>query len=104
MRLARKAKPRVLVEIEVTTVEEARRALDAGADELLLDNMSLDAMGEVVAMAAKRDRRPALEASGGITVDSARAVAETGVDYISMGAITQSAPALDVSLEVEAGE
>ena len=103
VRLARKAKPRALVEIEVTTVEEARRALDAGADELLLDNMSLDAMGEVVAMAAKRDRRPALEASGGITVDSARAVAETGVDYISMGAITQSAPAVDVSLEVGSG-
>jgi len=99
--LARKSKSRVPIEIEVTTVEEARRALDAGADELLLDNMSLDAMGEVVALAAKRDRRPALEASGGITVDSARAVAETGVDYISMGAITQSAPALDLSLEVE---
>jgi nicotinate-nucleotide pyrophosphorylase (carboxylating) len=100
--LARKSKPSVPIEIEVTTVEEARRALDAGADELLLDNMSLDAMAEVVALAAKRDRRPALEASGSITVDSARAVAETGVDYISMGAITQSAPALDVSLEVEA--
>lgn len=100
--LARKSRPRVPIEIEVTSVEEARRALDAGADELLLDNMSLDAMGEVVAMAAKRDRRPALEASGGITVDSVRAVAETGVDYISMGAITQSAPALDLSLDVEA--
>jgi nicotinate-nucleotide pyrophosphorylase (carboxylating) len=99
--LARKSGPRVPIEIEVTTVEEARRALDAGADELLLDNMSLDAMAEVVALAAKRDRRPALEASGGITVDSARAVAETGVDYISMGAITQSAPALDLSLEVQ---
>jgi nicotinate-nucleotide pyrophosphorylase (carboxylating) len=99
--LARKSGPRVPIEIEVTTVEEARRALAAGADELLLDNMSLDAMGEVVALAAKRDRRPALEASGGITVDSARAVAETGVDYISMGAITQSAPALDLSLEVQ---
>ena len=99
--LARKTNPRLSIEIEVTTVEEARRALDAGADELLLDNMSLDAMGEVVALAAKRDRRPALEASGGITVDSARAVAETGVDYVSMGAITQSAPALDLSLDVE---
>jgi len=99
--LARKSRPSVRIEIEVTTVDEARRALDAGADELLLDNMSLDAMAEVVALAAKLDPRPALEASGGITVDSARAVAETGVDYISMGAITQSALALDVSLEVE---
>jgi len=100
VRLARKSRPSVPIEIEVTTVDEARRALDAGADELLLDNMSLDAMGEVVALAAKRDRRPALEASGGITVDSARTVAETGVDYISMGAITQSAPAVDLSLEM----
>jgi len=100
VRLARKAKPGVGIEIEVTTVEEARRALDAKADELLLDNMSLDAMREVVALAAKRDPQPALEASGGITLESARAVAETGADYISMGAITQSAPALDVSLDI----
>jgi nicotinate-nucleotide pyrophosphorylase (carboxylating) len=98
--LARKANPRVQIEIEVTTVEEAQQALAAGADELLLDNMSLDAMREVVGLAAKRKPRPALEASGGITLDSARAVAETGVDYISMGAITQSAPGVDVSLEV----
>jgi nicotinate-nucleotide pyrophosphorylase (carboxylating) len=98
--LARKANPRAPIEIEVTAVAQAQRALAAGADELLLDNMSLDAMKEVVALAAKRKPRPALEASGGITLDSARAVAETGVDYISMGAITQSAPAVDVSLEV----
>jgi nicotinate-nucleotide pyrophosphorylase (carboxylating) len=98
--LARKATLRVPIEIEVTTVEEARRALEAGVDELLLDNMSLDAMREVVELAGKRDPRRILEASGGITLESARAVAETGVDYISMGAITQSAPALDFSLEV----
>ena len=102
VRLARAANPRVTIEIEVTSVEEARRAVKAGADELLLDNMSLDAMREVVGLAAKRDPRPALEASGGITLESARAVAETGVDYISMGAITHSVPALDLSLEVEA--
>jgi nicotinate-nucleotide pyrophosphorylase (carboxylating) len=101
--LARKANPRVRIEIEVTTVDEAQRALAAKADELLLDNMSLDTMREVVTLAAKREPRPALEASGGITLDSARAVAETGVDYISMGAITQSAPAVDVSLEVVGG-
>ena len=91
------------IEIEVTTLDEAGEALDAGADELLLDNMTPDAMRQVVALAGERDPRPVLEASGGITLANAREVAETGVDYISMGAITHSAAALDMSLEVEAG-
>lgn len=103
VRLAREANPRMRIEVEVTAVEEAREALAAGADELLLDNMSPDAMREVVALAAEAEPRPALEASGGITLANAREVAETGVDYISMGAITHSAPALDMSLDVEAG-
>ena len=102
VRLAREAIANLRIEIEVTTVDEARLALDGGADELLLDNMPLDAMREVVALAAGRDPRPMLEASGGITLDNARAVARTGVDYISVGAITHSAQALDMSLEVEA--
>jgi len=103
VRMAREANPGMRIEIEVTTVEESRQALAAGADELLLDNMPLEMMREVVALAAACDPRPALEASGGITLANARAAAETGVDYISMGAITHSAPALDLSLEVEAG-
>ena len=102
VRLAREANPGMRIEIEVTAVEEAREALAAGADELLLDNMPLEMMREVVSLAAACDPRPALEASGGITLANARAVAETGVDYISMGAITHSAKALDLSLEVEA--
>jgi nicotinate-nucleotide pyrophosphorylase (carboxylating) len=102
VRLAREANPGVRVEIEVTTVEEAREAMAAGADELLLDNMSPESMREVVEVAAAADPRPALEASGGITLVNAREVAATGVDYISMGAITHSAKALDMSLEVEA--
>jgi len=113
VRLARLGNPGLPVEVEVTTVAEAREALDAAADELLLDNMPLGQMRDVVALAtatsrsdpdepASSGRRPALEASGGITVDNARAVAETGVDFISMGAITHSAPALDLSLEAEA--
>jgi nicotinate-nucleotide pyrophosphorylase (carboxylating) len=102
VRLARDASPGMTIEIEVTTVAEARQAIDAGADELLLDNMFVDRMREVVALAAARDPRPALEASGGITLENARAVAQTGVNFISMGAVTHSAPALDMSLELDA--
>jgi nicotinate-nucleotide pyrophosphorylase (carboxylating) len=99
--LARKANPGMSIEVEVTTLDEAQRALDAGADELLLDNMSLRDMADAVRLASRRKPRPLLEASGGITLTSARAVADTGVDFISMGGITHSAPALDLSLEVE---
>ena len=99
--LARLGNPDTRVEIEVTTVDEARQALDAAADELLLDNMPPDQMREVVALAAARDPRPLLEASGGIGLENARAVAQTGVDFISMGAITHSAKALDMSLQLE---
>ncbi len=102
VRLAREGLAGMRVEIEVTTVEEAREALDAAADELLLDNMPLDQMREVVAVAAARDPKPVLEASGDISLENARQVAETGVDFISMGAITHSAPALDMSLELDA--
>ena len=106
VRLARQANPNLPVEVEVTSVEEAGQALAAGADELLLDNMSPDAMREVVALAkslsADRRSKAVLEASGGITLENIRQIAATGVDYVSVGAITHSAPALDLSLEVEA--
>jgi len=92
------APPDMRVQIEVTSVDEARQALAAGAHELLLDNMPLDEMRQVVELAKGK---AVLEASGGITLANARRVAETGVDYISVGAITHSAPALDLSLEVE---
>ena len=111
IRLARQANPDMTIEIEVTTVDEARQALAAAADELLLDNMPPDQMREVVALAAasrsdpdepaSSGRHPLLEASGGITLENARAVAQTGVDFISIGAITHSAQALDMSLELE---
>jgi nicotinate-nucleotide pyrophosphorylase (carboxylating) len=101
VKLARKANARLAIEVEVTNPDEAERALEAGADELLLDNMSLRDMADAVRLAAKRKPRPLLEASGGITMTSARDVADTDVDFISMGAITHSAPALDLSLEVE---
>jgi nicotinate-nucleotide pyrophosphorylase (carboxylating) len=103
VRLAREANPGKRIEIEVTSVDEAREALDAGAGELLLDNMPPDQMREVARLASVRKPRPALEASGGITLENAREIAETGVAFISMGAITHSVKALDMSLEVEAG-
>lgn len=88
-----------LVEIEVTNRYEAADALDAGARELLLDNMTPEEMREIVELARGR---AVLEASGGITLDNVRAAAETGVDYVSMGALTHSVKALDISLEASA--
>ena len=86
------------VEIEVSTPQEALEAAEAGANIVMLDNMSLDDMRQAVKML----RGVALiEASGKITLDTVRAVAETGVDFISVGAITHSARALDISLELK---
>ena len=88
----------VVVEVECATLDELRDAVDAGAPRLLLDNMSLAELHAAVEMAGGRAE---LEASGGITLETVRAVAETGVDFISVGALTHSAPALDVSLLLE---
>jgi nicotinate-nucleotide pyrophosphorylase (carboxylating) len=98
VRLARLGSPHTLrVEIEVTSVDQALEALAAGAEVLLLDNMDLEDMRRVAGVARGR---ALTEASGGITLENVRAVAESGVDFISVGAITHSAPALDMSLEV----
>ncbi|MEX2158295.1 MAG: carboxylating nicotinate-nucleotide diphosphorylase [Dehalococcoidia bacterium] len=86
------------VEIEASTVDEAREAIDAGADIVLLDNMAIDDMRRAVALRVGNVR---FEASGGVTLDTVRAIAETGVDRISVGALTHSAVALDLSLELE---
>jgi nicotinate-nucleotide pyrophosphorylase (carboxylating) len=86
------------VEVECASLEEVRAALEAGAARLLLDNMTPADLREAVGLARGRAE---LEASGGITLDNVRAVAETGVDYISVGALTHSAPALDLSLQLE---
>ena len=85
----------VPVEVECATLDEVAGALDAGVPRLLLDNMAPDELRAAVVLAAGRAE---LEASGGITLETIRAVAETGVDYISVGALTHSAPALDFSL------
>ena len=90
----------VMVEVEVESVEELDAVLDAGVERILLDNMSLADQRAAV----ERSRgRAQLEASGGITLETVRAVAETGVDFISVGALTHSAPALDVSLLLDTG-
>lgn len=101
VRLARAANPRMRVECEVTDLAEAMDAVSADADELLLDNMTPEQVREVV-IALGTPRPALLEASGGITAENARAYAEAGVDFISMGVITHSAKALDFSLEVVA--
>ncbi len=96
---ARDAAPHTLkIEIEVTSVDEARRAVEAGADIVLLDNMSLAEMTEAVRAIAGR---ALVEASGGVKLETVRAIAGTGVDLISVGALTHSAPALDISLDFE---
>ncbi|HKY31085.1 MAG TPA: carboxylating nicotinate-nucleotide diphosphorylase [Candidatus Polarisedimenticolia bacterium] len=89
----------VAVEVEVDTLEHLDEALASGADVILLDNMPLEAMREAVRRAETlTGRRPALEASGGITLQTVREVAATGVDRISIGALTHSAPAAPLSL------
>jgi nicotinate-nucleotide pyrophosphorylase (carboxylating) len=88
----------VTVEVECATLAEVGDALDAGVQRLLLDNMQPDELRRAVELV---DGRAELEASGGITLATVRAVAEMGVDYISVGALTHSAPALDVSLILE---
>jgi nicotinate-nucleotide pyrophosphorylase (carboxylating) len=98
--LVRAAHPGLPLEVEVDTVEQARAVLDAGADLVLLDNMAPAQLREVVAYAAGRAR---LEASGGLRLRDARAVAQSGVDYLAVGALTHSAPVLDIGLDIETG-
>jgi nicotinate-nucleotide pyrophosphorylase (carboxylating) len=100
-RAVRAAFPDVPVEVECDSVEQVRLAVEAGADLLLLDNMTTDQLREAVRVAAGRAR---LEASGGLTLDRAREVAETGVDYLSVGALTHSAPVLDLGFDLRARE
>lgn len=94
----RAARPDLILEIEVDTVEQAHAVIDAGAQLVLLDNMSPAEMRSVVEYGAGRVK---LEASGGLALEHAREVAETGVDYLSIGALTHSAPALDIGLDIE---
>jgi nicotinate-nucleotide pyrophosphorylase (carboxylating) len=94
---AHKIAPGKPVEIEVESLGELRQALDAGADIVMLDELSLDDMREAVRLTAGRAR---LEASGGINDDTLRVIAETGVDYISIGAMTKDVKAVDLSMRL----
>lgn len=102
IRLARRHAPHTIrIEVEVTTLAEVAEAVDAGADIILLDNMDVETMREAVVLV---NGRALTEASGGVNLDTVRAIAETGVDLISVGALTHSAPALDISLDIALSE
>ncbi len=89
------------VEIEVDSLDGLREAIAAGADEVLIDNFTPDQMRDAVAVRDEMKPGVRLEASGGLTVDSARIVAETGVDYIAVGELTHSARVLDIGLDLQ---
>jgi nicotinate-nucleotide pyrophosphorylase (carboxylating) len=96
---AREAATSALVEVEVETIDELREALDTAVDRIMLDNFSLEDLSRAVTLRnASEGRRIDLEASGGIDLQSVRAVAKTGVDFISVGAITKNITAVDFSM------
>jgi nicotinate-nucleotide pyrophosphorylase (carboxylating) len=96
VRAAKAANSGLKVQVEVDRIDQIEPALHAGADRLLLDNMPPPVLREAVALVA---RRVPLEASGGVNLETIRGIAETGVNYISVGRITQSAPAVDIGLD-----
>lgn len=99
IRRARETSPAgTQVEVECDRIEQVQAAVDAGADVIMLDNMHTDTMAECVRLVAGR---AILEASGGVKLGTVRAIAETGVDWVSVGALTHSAPALDLALDFE---
>ncbi|MEO9239232.1 MAG: carboxylating nicotinate-nucleotide diphosphorylase [Jatrophihabitantaceae bacterium] len=100
--LVRAAAPELPVEVEVDSVEQCAEAIEAGAELILLDNMSLGELRSCVALVAGSEVK--LEASGGLSLQVAAAVAATGVDYLAVGALTHSAPALDIGLDLIADE
>lgn len=95
---ARAAYPKLQVEVEADTLQQVQQAVEAGADIILLDNMNTDDLRAAVKLVGKR---AALEASGGVNLSTVRGIAETGVDFISVGAITHSARAIDVGLDFQ---
>jgi len=98
MRLARESSPELKIEVEADTVDQAQTAALAGADIILLDNMNCDEIREAV---RQIDGRSKIEASGGVTLETVRKIAETGVDFISVGALTHSASSVDIALDFD---
>ncbi len=96
--LAREASPGLKIEVEADTVEQAKAAAESGADIILLDNMSCDELRDAI---SQIDGRARTEASGGVTLETVREIAGTGVDFISVGALTHSAPSVDIALDFE---
>ena len=88
------------IEVEVRSLEELQQALSHGAEAILLDNMRVEDVKRAVEICAGADRRIPLECSGGITLENVRSYAETGVDFLSVGALTHAAPAVDMSLRM----
>jgi nicotinate-nucleotide pyrophosphorylase (carboxylating) len=101
VRRARDDRPEMPVEVECRDLAEVRQAVEASADRLLLDNMSPAELREAVAAAGGGGEGPELEASGGVTLQNVAEIASTGVDWVSVGALTHSAPALDLSMTFE---
>jgi nicotinate-nucleotide pyrophosphorylase (carboxylating) len=101
VRRAREAQPDLPVEVECRDLDEVRQGAEAGADRLLLDNMTPARLQEAVSAARGGGGVPELEASGGVTLENVAEVAASGVDFVSVGALTHSAPALDLGMTLE---
>jgi nicotinate-nucleotide pyrophosphorylase (carboxylating) len=95
---SKKANFLLKIEVETKTLDEVREALAAQADIIMLDNMRVEVMREAVALI---NNNALVEASGNVTLDTIRAIAETGVDFISCGSLTHSAPAADISMKIQ---
>lgn len=98
VRLARRKFPKLRIEVEADTLAQVKQAVEAGADIILLDNMTPAQLRQAVKLVAGRAKT---EASGGVNLKTVRAIATTGVDFISVGALTHSAPAVDIGLDFE---
>lgn len=98
--LAREGRHLSRIEVEAETLKEFKEALQSGADVIMLDNMSVKDIGEAVRLSGGR---ALIEVSGGVSLENAREIAETGVDFISVGALTHSAPAVDISMKLVSG-
>ncbi|MFQ3574412.1 MAG: carboxylating nicotinate-nucleotide diphosphorylase, partial [Thermodesulfovibrionales bacterium] len=95
---ARKAHHLLRIEVETKSIDEVKEALESGVDVIMLDNMTIDQMAEAVRFISKR---AIVEASGGVTIQNIRDIAKTGVDIISIGALTHSVKAVDISMKIQ---